>query len=91
MPPEVEAAINELISITGRSKEDCVKALKAAQNIPDIACELLLSGQPIPEAALGGGGDGQAEDDEMYGDEGDVGEGGGGGGLGQYNLDPETL
>lgn len=90
MPPEVEAAINELISITGRSKEDCQKALRAAQNIPDIACELLLSGQPIPDPAAMGGGEGAAEDDEMYGDEGDVGEGGGGG-LGQYNLDPETL
>ena len=59
----------------------------AANNIPDVAFEFLMSGN-IPEVPMDDGGQ-----DDMYGDEGDDGPGGGAGagGLAQYNLSPETL
>jgi hypothetical protein len=74
------------MSISGKPRELCLQALAAAQNIPDVAFEFLMSGH-IPQMPAGGGAQGQEPD---YGDEGDEGEGGMGG-LGQYNLDPATL
>jgi len=50
LPPEVEAAVNELMAISGKPKELCLQALAAANNSPDIAFEFLMSGQ-IPTAA----------------------------------------
>lgn len=71
------------MAISGSTREMCIKALAAANNIPDVAFEFLMSGQ-IPDVGPDEEGD--------YGDEGeDVGAGAGGGGLGQYNLSPETL
>lgn len=81
------------MAISGRSNDDCLKALIAANNVPDLAFELLMSGAPIPDGPLGGPG-GEDDGDDMYGDEGDEGAGAGGNpaaGLAQYNLSPETL
>jgi len=86
--------VNELVTISGRTHEDCVKALRAVQMIPDLAFELLLSGQPIPDRPLippAGGAQGQdmgGEDDGAYGDE--EGSGDLGAGLANFNLDPQT-
>ena len=84
MSPEVEAAINELMAISGKPKELCTQALQVAQGIPDVAFEFLMSGH-IPQVPAGGGGGAGQQD---YGDE-DMEEGDGG--LAQYNLDPQTL
>lgn len=84
MSPEVEAAVNELMAISGKPKELCAQALAAAQGIPDVAFEFLMSGY-IPQPGPGGGG--QADYDDEMGDEDD----GADGGLGGYNLDPQTL
>ena len=80
MSPEVEAAVNELMAISGKPKELCAQALAAAQGITDVAFEFLISGH-IP-AMGGGGGAGQGEYDDEMGDEEEMA------GLGQYNLDP---
>lgn len=87
LPPEVESAVSELMAISGKDRGLCIQALMAANNIPDVAFEFLMSGN-IPEQPLDDGGD-----DAMYGDEGDDGGAGAGGagGLAQYNLSPETL
>jgi hypothetical protein len=74
LPPEVESAVTELMSISGSSREMCIKALAAANNMPDLAFEFLMSGN-IPDAPVGG------EDEGDYGDEGDDG-GAAGAGLG---------
>lgn len=77
MSPEVEASINELMAISGKPKELCQQALTAAQGIPDVAFEFLMSGH-IPQMGAGGGG--QADyGDEAMGDEEGEGEGAGGG------------
>ena len=77
------------MSISGKSRELCIQALTAAQNIPDVAFEFLMSGYIPPVGAGGAGGD---HGQDGYGDEEDVDDAGaGGGGLGQYNLDPATL
>ena len=74
------------MAISGKPRDLCIQALMAANNIPDVAFEFLMSGN-IPEAPMDDGGD-----DDMYGPEGDdMGAGAGGGGLAQYNLSPETL
>lgn len=71
------------MAISGKPKELCTQALQAAQGIPDVAFEFLMSGY-IPNVGAGAGG-GQADyDDEMGEDEE-------GAGLGNYNLDPQTL
>ena len=75
LPPEVESAVTELIAISGKSREDCIRALAAANNMPDIAFEFLMSGN-IPAEPIGGGPDGMEDD---YGDEGDDGAGAGAG------------
>ena len=73
------------MAISGKSRELCIQALAAANNMPDIAFEFLMSGN-IPAEPIGGA-DGMDDD---YGDEGDDGAGASAG-LGQYNLDPQTL
>ena len=45
LPPAVESAVTELMSISGKSRELCIQALAMAQNVPDLAFELLMSGQ----------------------------------------------
>lgn len=72
------------MAISGKPRELCIQALMAANNIPDVAFEFLLSGN-IPEAPANDGAEG-----DMYGDEDDD-MGAGAGGLAQYNLSPETL
>ena len=62
--------------------------MAAAQNVPDIAFEILMSGS-IPDVGAG------AEGDDGYGDEDameDVGPGGGGGGelFAGFNLEPDV-
>ena len=90
MPPEVESAVTELISISGKSRDECIRALAAAQNVPDIAFEFLISGYIPPVDAAGAGGQ-PAGGDDPYGQE-DVGaDAGAGGGMGGYNLDPEVI
>lgn len=66
LPPQVEQAITELISISGQSRENCVRALAAAHNQPDLAFEILMSGGlPEGDAEMGG--------EEPYGEEGEDG------------------
>lgn len=76
------------MAISGKSRDLCIRALAAAQNIPDVAFEFLMSGY-IPEMPEGGdGGDGEGG----YGDE-DMDDGGeeGSNPLANYNLDPQTM
>lgn len=100
LSPEVEAAVNELMAISSKPKEECIRALTAAHGIPDVAFEFLLSGH-IPEVPMGGmgggygggaegheGADGYGEEDMA--DEGDE-PGAEGDPLAQYNLDANTL
>ena len=62
------------MAISGKPKELCVQALTAAQGIPDVAFEFLMSGH-IPQMGAGGGGQedygdeamGEGEDDSMGG------------------------
>lgn len=76
------------MAISAKSREQCIRALTAAQGIPDIAFEFLLSGN-IPDVPIGGG----EGDEEAYGDEemGEEGEGSVGDNLAQYNLDATTM
>jgi len=53
----VEAAVNELMAISGKPKDLCIQALAAAQGIPDVAFEFLMSGH-IPQVPAGGAGAG---------------------------------
>lgn len=65
--------------LTGKTKEQCTLALRAAQGNPDVAYEILSSGMPL-NAGMGGEGDEGMEDD--YGDEDpSVGGGAPGGGA----------
>jgi hypothetical protein len=36
--------VNELMVLSGKPRDICIQALRAAQNIPDIAFEFLMSG-----------------------------------------------
>ena len=65
MSPEVEVAVNDLIMLTGKSRDQCILALRAAQGVPDVAYEILSSGMPLGQEALGDDGG------EDYGDEGE--------------------
>jgi hypothetical protein len=74
LTPEQEVAINDLVALTGRSKDDCVLALRAAQGVPDIAYEILASGLPLNQLGhLAAGGGGAEDMDDPYGDEEDEG------------------
>lgn len=71
--------MNDLVAITGKSKDQCALALRAAQGNPDVAYEILASGMPLNAAMLSGAGAGAgaggAEAGADYGDEyGDEGE-----------------
>lgn len=75
------------MAITGKPKELCLQALAAAQNIPDVAFEFLMSGH-IPQASS------QQQELDPYGEEDMPGEADGGSGMGGlegYNLDPATI
>lgn len=48
--------------LTGKTKEQCTLALRAAQGVPDVAYEILASGMPLTGAEDMG---------DDYGDEGD--------------------
>ena len=76
LTPEQEVAVNDLIAITGKSKDQCTLALRAAQGNPDVAYEILSSGVPLNNAMLSGAGvgagaPGQEDFGDEYGDEGD--------------------
>lgn len=80
----MEVAVNDLIAITGKSKDQCTLAIRAAQGNPDVAYEILASGMPLNEAmlsgagagAIGGGAGAGDEYGEEYGEEGEEGAGG---------------
>ena len=86
----MEAAVNDLVAMTGRTKDDCTLAIRAARGSPDVAYDILTSGIPLSQLAnLGaaGGGEGgfPAGGDEYgdeYGEESDASAGVGGGGAG---------
>lgn len=60
----MEVAVNDLVMLTGRTKDQCILALRAAQGVPDVAYEILASGMPLSQEALDAAGD-------DYGDEGE--------------------
>ena len=70
------------MSISGKPRDLCIQALAAAQNIPDVAFEFLMSGYIPQVPADGGGDDGHYEEEDLADDVG-----AGGGGLDAYNLD----
>jgi len=76
------------MSISGRTRDDCIKAFRFTNGNPDIAFEVLLSGQPIPDKPIGQGA-AEEMDDAGYGDEEASGDPGAG--LGNFNLDQETM
>ena len=67
------------MSISGKPRDQCIAALRAAFGNPDRAFEFLMSGLPAGGGAEGGEGMG-ADDD--YGDEDSSGVGGGAGAAG---------
>lgn len=58
--------MNDLVMLTGKSRDQCILALRAAQGVPDVAYEILASGMPLGQGDLG-----DAEGGDDYGDEGD--------------------
>ena len=74
----MEVAVNELIMISGKPRDQCVLALRAAYGNPDRAFEFLLSGVNLSAlssgggAGIGSGAEGGAAGEEFgddYGDE----------------------
>lgn len=55
LTPELEGAVNELIAISGKPRDQCVLALRAAFGNPDRAFEFLMSGVNLNAMAAGGG------------------------------------
>jgi hypothetical protein len=51
----MEVAVNELIMISGKPRDQCVLALRAAYGNPDRAFEFLLSNVNLSALAAGGG------------------------------------
>lgn len=39
--------MNDLVMLTGKSRDQCILALRAAQGVPDVAYEILASGMPL--------------------------------------------
>lgn len=70
----MEVAVNDLVAITGKSKEQCTLAIRAAQGNPDVAYEILASGMPLNAAMLSGAGAGAGAGGAMPGDEADYGD-----------------
>ena len=80
LSPELEVAVNDLVAITGKTKEQCTLALRAAQGNPDVAYEILASGMPLNAlGGAGGAGAGQEDFGDDYGDEGEDDSAGAGG------------
>ena len=63
----MEVSVNELVMISGKSKDQCTTAIRLAYGNPDRAFELLMSGAPLPSEIGEGGFEG--EEGEEYGDE----------------------
>lgn len=59
------------MAISGKPRDLCIQALAAAQNIPDIAFEFLISGFIPPMGGLPGAQDGLDYGDEDMPEEGD--------------------
>lgn len=55
LTPEMEVAANDLVMLTGKSKDQCILALRASQGNPDVAYEILASGMPLDGSGVGGG------------------------------------
>lgn len=80
----MEVAVNELVMISGKPRDQCILALRAAFGNPDRAFEYLLSGVNLQALVEGGGaagvGAGAGEEfGEEYGEEegsADIGAGG---------------
>jgi hypothetical protein len=69
------------MSLSGKSRDECIQALRAAQNIPDLAFEFLMSGH-IPQM---GAGEQQDYGDEEMDEQADMG------GLPNMNIDPQAM
>lgn len=48
---EEQSAVNELLAISGKDLDMCKRAYIFARKNPDVAFEVLLSGQQIPTEA----------------------------------------
>ena len=75
LTPEMEVAVNDLVMLTGKTKEQCTLALRAAQGVPDVAYEILASGMPLTGNEADMMGDDYGDEDE------DPSIGGGAGGM----------
>ena len=78
----MEGQVQELIMISGKPRDQCIQALRAAYGDPNRAFEYLMTGIPSNAGGAGGapgGGSSQAQQDygNEYGDE-DGGAPGGG-------------
>ena len=65
MPPGVdEDGINTLVGITGKPRDQCIRALQIARGNADLACSLLFEGVDLNQIPADGG-----MQDQDYGDE----------------------
>jgi hypothetical protein len=53
----MEASANELVMISGKSKELCLAALRASNGDPDVAFEILSGNIPLDEGSYEGADD----------------------------------
>lgn len=67
----MEATVNELVMISGKPRDQCILAIRAAFGNPDRAFEFLMSGVNLQALASGGGepGAGVGAGAQDYGDE----------------------